>query len=48
MAKLALSEDPQLEEQQYRVQSSVDDYGGLLKRSLDNHLLNKQLNPDMI
>ena len=48
MAKLALSEDPQLEERLYRVRSGVDDYGGLLKKSLDNHLLNKQLNPDMV
>ena len=48
MAKLTLSKDSQLEEQQYRVQSGVDNYEGLLKKSLDNHLLNRQLNPEMV
>lgn len=45
MAKWALSEDPQLEERQWRLNSGLD-YGGFLQKSLDNHIHNIARNPE--
>ena len=46
MVQLALSEDPQLEERMMRLGTGVDDFGGQLQKSLDDHIYNTQRDPE--